>query len=195
MRNYRAAVLLAVLALAGSSSAFAHPGHETSGFASGLAHPVLGLDHILAMLAVGLWAAQLGGRAVWAVPASFVGVMLAGGALGMAGADLPLVESGILASVLVLGLLVATAAKLPLYANVTLAGLFALCHGHAHGAELAAGASGLAYAAGFALATACLHLAGLGLGYAFKQLKAEKLLRVAGGAVSAAALLLWTGVL
>ncbi|MCW8130274.1 MAG: HupE/UreJ family protein [Planctomycetota bacterium] len=186
--------LFAALALVGSR-AWAHPGHAESGLAHGLAHPFSGLDHILAMVAVGLWAAQLGGRAVWAVPAAFVGMMVTGGALGMAGVPLPLVEAGILASVLVLGLLVAGAAKLPLYASLPLVAFFALFHGHAHGAELAAGASGWSYALGFVAATAALHAVGLGLGWALKRASAEGVVRVAGGLVSAAAVALWLNLL
>ncbi|MBI3830954.1 MAG: HupE/UreJ family protein [Planctomycetes bacterium] len=187
--------LLGLAALTLPRAAFAHPGHDVNGFATGLAHPVAGLDHILAMVAVGLWAAQMGGRAVWAIPAAFVGVMVCGGALGMAGVEMPFVESGILASVLVLGLLIAAAAKLPLYASLPLVGVFALCHGHAHGAEMAAGASSLDFSAGFVIATAGLHLAGLGLGALLKVKAPSFALRAAGGAVAAGAVLLWAGAL
>ena len=116
--------------------AHAHPGHDASGFSAGVAHPVHGLDHILAMVAVGLWAAQLGGRAKWLVPASFISVMAIGGALGMAGMPLPFAEQGIFASVLILGVLIAAAVRLPLAASMAIVGLFALCHGHAHGLEM-----------------------------------------------------------
>jgi urease accessory protein len=187
--------LLGLAALILPRVALAHPGHDANGFASGVAHPVSGLDHIMAMIAVGLWAAQMGGRAVWAVPLSFVTVMLAGGALGMAGVEIPFVESGILASILVLGLLIAAAAKLPLYASLPMVGVFALCHGHAHGAEMAAGALGLGYSAGFVIATAGLHLAGLSLGALLKVKAPGFVLRAAGGAVAASALLLWAGAL
>lgn len=187
--------LLGLAALILPRVALAHPGHDPNGFASGVAHPVSGLDHIMAMIAVGLWAAQMGGRAVWAVPLSFVSVMLAGGAMGMAGVEIPFVESGILASILVLGLLIAAAAKLPLYASLPMVGVFALCHGHAHGAEMAAGASGMGYSAGFVIATAGLHLAGLSLGALLKVKAPSFVLRAAGGAVAASALLLWAGAL
>ena len=112
---------------------------------------------MLAMVAVGLWAGLNGGRALWAWPVAFVGVMLAGGALGMAGVAVPMVEPGILASVIVLGLLVLTAARLPVALGAALVGVFALLHGHAHGAELPTEAAAATYAAGFALATALLH--------------------------------------
>src|SRR5262249_25638018 len=109
---------------------------EAHGFTSGLNHPLHGLDHILAMVAVGLWAAQLGGRALWVLPASFVGFMTLGGALGMSGMHLPLVEAGIIASVVALGIFVAASARLPLLASVAVTGLFAMFHGHAHGTEI-----------------------------------------------------------
>jgi len=106
--------------------------NDVHGFGSGFAHPLHGLDHILVMVAVGLWAAQLGGRARWLVPASFVGVMVLGGALAMAGLHVPFTEEGILLSVLVLGILVAVAARFPLAASMTIVGIFAFFHGHSH---------------------------------------------------------------
>ena len=153
------------MTVAGSDAALAHTGLEHAlSFASGFKHPWSGLDHMLAMVAVGLWAGLSGGRALWAWPVAFVGVMLAGGALGIAGVSVPMVESGILASVIVLGLLVLTAFRLPVAIGAALVATFALLHGHAHGAELPAHAAAATYAAGFALATALLH--GLGLGVA-----------------------------
>jgi urease accessory protein len=168
--------LLSVAALfaLGAGPAFAHPGHiETSSFAAGIAHPLSGLDHIAVMIAVGLWAALKGGRALWVWPAAFVGVMLVGGALGMAQVMLPFVEPGILASVLVLGLLVTLAVDLPVVTGAVIVGVFALFHGHAHGSEIAENVSGFEYMAGFALATATLHLTGI----AFAQLMAKAHLR------------------
>jgi urease accessory protein len=164
----------------------AHPGHDITGFAPGFAHPFSGLDHLLAMLAVGLWAAQMGGRARWAVPATFVGVMALGGVLGMAGLHLPMVESGIAASVLVLGLIIATSARLSLAAAMPLVGLFALFHGFAHGAEMPASVSGFEYAAGFMLATAALHAAGIGLGMGMQRVASAPLVRFAGAAIAVA---------
>lgn len=181
--------LAAFLSLAGFAQA--HPGHG-GGFASGFAHPLHGPDHLLAMLAVGLWAAQLGGRARWAVPAAFVGVMAVGGALGMAGAGLPLAERGIVASVLILGLLIAAAVRLPLAAGVAVVGIFALCHGYAHGAEMPETAAGAVYALGFAGATALLHGCGFGLGVLLQRWAKAEWLRASGVAISAAGvLLLW----
>jgi urease accessory protein len=169
----------------------AHTGHgDTSGFSHGFLHPVNGLDHVLAMLAIGLWAAQIGGRALWAVPATFVSVMALGGALGAAGVAIPFVEPGIVASVLVLGLLIAFAVRVPLAASVPLVGLFAIFHGYAHGAEMPITASGLEYGLGFLLATAGLHALGIGLGLAIARFSAAPLVRFAGGAIAAAGIAL-----
>jgi len=170
--------------------AHAHPGHDTSGFSAGVAHPLHGLDHILAMVAVGLWAAQLGGRAKWLVPASFVSVMALGGALGMAGVPIPFAEQGIFASVLILGVLIAASVRLPLAASMSLVGLFALCHGHAHGLEMPASAAGFAYGAGFVLATALLHAAGIGAGWAIQHYARASWLRATGVAICASSALL-----
>ena len=171
--------------LAAALPAEAHVGiGTTSSFAAGFAHPLSGLDHMTVMVAVGLWAALKGGRAIWAWPLAFVGVMLFGGALGMLHVPVPFVEPGILASVVALGLLVALAVDLPVSAGVAIIGLFALFHGHAHGTEVPENAGGLEYMAGFALATALLHgvgiAAALGLGLKFRGL-----VRVAGAACAA----------
>lgn len=149
---------------------FAHPGHDgdhgglTWDFAGGFGHPIGGLDHILAMVAVGIWAAQLGGRARWAVPGAFTAALAAGAALGAGGVSIGWTEQAIAASVLVLGLLVVSAKRLPLTAGMGIAALFAFFHGVAHGAEMPATSSGLAYGLGFLAATALLHAAGVGLG-------------------------------
>ncbi len=175
--------LLSVAALValGVSPAFAHPGHlEASSFAAGIAHPLGGIDHIAVMVAVGLWAALKGGRALWAWPAAFVGVMLVGGALGMAHVALPLVEPGILASVVVLGLMVTLAVDLPVAAGAVLVGVFALLHGHAHGSEVTESIGGLEYMAGFALATATLHLTGIGFAQLMARAQLRPVIRVAG---------------
>ena len=148
----------------------AHTGAgHTAGFLHGLGHPIGGLDHILAMLAVGIWAAQIGGRAIWAVPATFVGVMIVGGVLGTSGVAVPFVEQGIVMSVLILGLLIAAAARLPLVTSAAIVGLFAVFHGYAHGAEMPGVASGLTYGTGFALSTALLHLCGIAVGVFFQK--------------------------
>ena len=180
----KTSLAVAVL-LASAGTAAAHSGHGAgTGFTYGVAHPLLGLDHLLAMVAVGLWAAQIGGRALWLIPAAFVSVMAAGGAMAVAGIDLPLVEAGILGSVLVLGLLVALAPRLPFWAPAAIVGLFAIFHGHAHGTEMPENAAGLAYGLGLVLATAVLHAAGIGLGIGATRHSA--LVLRAGGAVIAA---------
>ncbi|RUX19105.1 HupE/UreJ family protein [Mesorhizobium sp. M2A.F.Ca.ET.037.01.1.1] len=167
--------LAVILLLAAAMPAYAHVGAgSTSSFAAGFVHPLSGLDHMTAMVAVGLWAAMKGGKALWAWPLAFLGVMLAGGALGMLHVPVPFVEPGILASVVAFGLLVALAIDLPVSAGVAIIGLFALFHGHAHGAEVPENAAGLEYMAGFAAATALLHgvgmAAGLRLGWRFRGL-------------------------
>jgi urease accessory protein len=169
---------LAALAAVIATPAFAHAGHGVESFAAGIAHPLTGLDHIAVMIAVGLWAALKGSRALWAWPAAFVGVMLIGGALGMAHVALPFVAPGILASVVVLGLMVALAVDLPVAVGAAIVGAFALLHGHAHGTEVAENLGGVEYMAGFAIATATLHATGLGLALMTRR----PLVRVAGAA-------------
>ncbi|MFG1302404.1 HupE/UreJ family protein [Xanthobacter sp. V3C-3] len=177
--------------------AFAHTGvGAVHGFNAGFAHPMGGLDHLLAMVTVGIFAYQLGGRALWAVPATFVALMAVGGALGISGIDVPFVELGIALSVVVLGAAVAFGVKAPLAAALAIVGFFAIFHGHAHGAEMPADASGLAYGLGFMSATALLHLAGLGLGMAigrFGEAHGEKFVRGAGAAVAVAGVGLLAG--
>lgn len=155
-------VLATVALFLAPAVAFAHPGHGT-GLIAGIAHPLTGMDHLLAMIAVGLWAAQQQGAARWALPCTFVGTMLIGGVLGFEGLQLPALESGIAASVLALGLAVALAVRPPLVLAVTATALFALFHGVAHGLELPEMSSPWTYAIGFVAATATLHAAGFGL--------------------------------
>ncbi len=175
-----------------ASAAEAHVGvGSISGFINGLTHPLGGLDHILAMVAVGLFAAHLGGRALWLVPASFVAVMAAGGAAGMAGGDLPFVEAGIGLSLLALGAIVASRWNAPVPAAMTIAGFFAVYHGHAHGTEMPAGAAGLTYALGFVLAAATLHGAGLAIGLMAQN--SRRLTQIGGGALALAGAGLLTG--
>jgi len=177
-------------------AALAHPGHDAGGFAHGVMHPLGGLDHVLAMVAVGLYAALLGGRALWLVPATFVGVMAIGGALGAAGYPLPYTEIGIALSVIVLGLAVALRASLPTLAAMALVGLFAIFHGHAHGAEMPADAAAVSYATGFMLATALLHGAGIAIGLAAGRLAERggwRVAQVAGGAIALAGVALLAG--
>lgn len=181
------------------SAALAHPGHgETAGFFHGFEHPVGGLDHILAMVLVGILAWQVGGRALAAIPASFVLLMAIGGALGVAGIDVPFVEIGIALSILVFGLAIAFGIKAPTIAFAALVGLFAIFHGHAHGTEMPADAGGLAYGFGFMLATAFLHAAGIGLGFALARIgeaRGSLFVRTTGGAAAALGLAILTGVL
>lgn len=169
--------------------ALAHPGHSQGWFTAGLSHPVGGADHLLAMVALGLLASQLAGRALWALPCAFVGAMIAGGAAGYAGLPFPGVEPMILASVVILGALVAMAVRPPLALLVPGVALFGLAHGWAHGAE--GPAQGLAaYALGFATATMALHLAGIGIG---QLLQRDAMLRALGGVTAFAGLALTMG--
>jgi urease accessory protein len=151
------------LLLSVAAPAFAHPGHErhSAGFIDGLLHPLLGMDHLLVMLLVGVWAAQLGGKARWMLPAAFVAVMALGAGLSIGGVVLPQIEAGIAASMLVLVLLATSALRLALTPAMMLVGLFALFHGAAHGLELPALARPGMFAAGFLLSTAALHVAGV----------------------------------
>ncbi|QKC80685.1 HupE/UreJ family protein [Mesorhizobium sp. NZP2077] len=177
--------LSAILFLAAAMPAYAHVGiGTTSSFTAGFMHPLSGLDHMTVMIAVGLLAALKGGRAIWAWPAAFVGVMLGGAALGMAHVPVLFVEPGILASVVALGLLMALAIDLPILAGVAIIGLFALFHGHAHGTEVPENAGGFEYMAGFAVATALLHATGIAAGLSL-GLRFRGLARVAGAACAA----------
>lgn len=166
------------------SLAFAHPGHEAAGLFSGLSHPLLGLDHLLAMLAIGIWAALQQDKIRLAIPLTFVGVMLAGFVLGVAGFVLPMVESGVALSVLLLGLIITLTARLPASASLVLTAVFALFHGYAHGAE-ASGSLAL-FAVGFSLTSLLLHLSGAGLAIRLRQLPA--VVRSAGIAIAASGL-------
>jgi len=179
-----AAGLAGAVALA-AGAAQAHTGHgPTAGFLHGFTHPLFGADHLLAMVAVGLWAAMAGGRSLWAVPAAFVGVMAIGGALGMAGVGLPGVEAMILASVVVLGALAAFRVALPVAAGMAVVGAFALFHGQAHGAEMPAGAGGLVYGAGFVLATAGLHGVGIAVARLADAVDPRRAARAGGAAIA-----------
>jgi len=185
-------ILAGAALLLAPALAFAHPGHGDNGLMAGLGHPVGGLDHLLAMLAVGLWAAQQQGTARWALPCTFVGTMLLGGVLGFAGLELPALESGIAASVLALGLAVALAVRPPLVLAVIATGVFALFHGVAHGLELPEMSSPVAYAVGFVVATAALHAVGYAV-VRFLPVAAAPLVRVAGGASALAGAWLLAG--
>lgn len=167
------------------SMVFAHTGvSSTSGFLHGFLHPLGGADHLLAMFAVGLWAVMLGGNARWIVPSSFIGVMIVGGILGFTGVPLPFVEGGILLSVLIMGLLLTGAFQLPVALGATIVGVFALFHGHAHGAEMPHAVSAVSYAVGFALATGIIHLAGIGAGTLIKKADKLQMFRITGAAIT-----------
>ena len=164
LRPLASLALLAAFALA-APLAQAHEGAGLAGgFMSGFAHPLLGWDHVVAMLAVGLWGAFLGAPALWLLPVVFPLVMAAGGALGVLGVPLPAVEIGIAVSAIALGGVVAGALRPPLWVAALLVALFAIFHGHAHGTELPQAANPLAYSLGFVVATGALHLAGIALG-------------------------------
>ena len=174
-KNYSWAALLL------ASPAAAHVGmSHVTGFMAGVAHPLSGLDHLCAMLAVGLWAQQQKGDAKYIIPVAFVSTMVFGGALGMAHVPMPGVECGIAASVLVLGLLTASATRVSTPAASVLVGLFALFHGHAHGAEMPASSGGFEYAQGFIVSTIALHGTGLLLG----SIMEKRVTRYAGAAIA-----------
>ncbi len=179
----RLAAFLVLLAWA--APAFAHAGDaRATGFLAGLRHPVSGLDHVLAMIAVGLWGAQLGAPAVWLLPVTFPIVMAFGGMLGLAGVRLPGVEIGIALSALVLGAMVLRQARPPLAAAAAIVGVFAIFHGHAHGTELASGESAILYSMGFVIATGCLHAVGIALGLVGRWPWGKTALRAAGAVVA-----------
>ncbi|MCU0907725.1 MAG: HupE/UreJ family protein [Rhodobacteraceae bacterium] len=177
---------ISAVLLSAASPALAHVDPVAHGsFVAGITHPVFGADHVLAMVAVGLLAVVLGGRALWALPAAFLGCMAAGYGIAVAGVALPLVEPMILASVLALGLLVALAARLPLGTAAAMVGLFGIAHGAAHGGELGT-AGALAFGAGFLLATAALHGAGIALGVAAQRSASVRVARIMGALVAVA---------
>jgi urease accessory protein len=169
-----------------ATPAFAHFDPVAHGsFAAGFTHPFFGLDHILAMVGVGLWASLLGGRSTWAVPAAFVATMIAGFGIAMLHAGLPSVEPVIAASVVVLGLLALVALQAPTFIAMAMVGVFALFHGYAHGSELGA-AGALPFMAGFAVATAVLHAIGIGIGLGVGRFSGAGRMaaRIAGGLVA-----------
>jgi len=184
---------LALLAILVSAPALAHEqAGLAQGFATGFLHPLSGPDHILAMVAVGLWGAQLGRPAIWVLPVTFPMMMAVGGFLGLVGAPLPGVEVGIALSALALGAMVAGAVRPPLWAAMLLVGAFAIFHGHAHGTELPPGQSGLTYSIGFVVATGGLHAVGIAIGLVHRWPWGRIALRGAGGLVALAGLFfLW----
>lgn len=182
-------ILVALLLALAPAPVLAHPqAGQAAGFVNGLRHPVSGLDHVLAMISVGLWGAQLGPPAIWLLPVTFPMVMAIGGFLGLIGIPLPGVEYGIALSAILLGLMVAREARPALGAAVALVAFFAVFHGHAHGTELPPGQSGLLYSIGFVIATGLLHATGIAIGLVHRWPAGRIALRIAGAAVAAAGL-------
>lgn len=183
----RAAVTtFAIFFVFAPAAALAHPGHDgAGGLVHGFLHPVTGIDHVLAMIAVGVLAAQYGGRALWLIPMSFLVAMAAAGAIGMAGIPVQIVEAGIGLSVVVLGLVIAFQIKPPTLVAMVVVGFFALFHGYAHGSEMPNGLAGLSFAAGFLVATALLLGAGVGLGLLLqRRTLSRRLIQAGGGAMA-----------
>lgn len=181
----RTIALAAALLVALGGAAQAHTAHALGGATAGFVHPLLGLDHLLAMVGVGIWAAHVATRdrrALWLVPAAFIAVMALGAALAMTGLRLPLIETGVLGSVLLLGAILIAAPSLPLWAPLTIVAVFALLHGQAHGSEMSAAAP-LAYAAGFLAATAALHALGAAIAIAARRPGSTAATRMLGGVV------------
>lgn len=180
-------LIAAALLFTSSAPALAHlDPAEHGSLLAGLSHPFFGADHVLAMVAVGLWAAQIGGRALWSVPAAFVMTMMLGFALALLGAPLPFVEPAIPASVVALGLIVAMAVRLDVSMAAAVVAVFAIFHGHAHGGELG-NAGAWSFAAGFLIATVLLHIAGLGLGMGLSRLANRGIVaRILGGVTALA---------
>ena len=177
--------ITALLFLALSNEALAHTAHDVGGFASGLYHPISGLDHVLAMVAVGLWGAQLGKPSIWLLPVAFPMVMSLGAMLGLLGMSLPGVEIGIASSAIALGFMVLGEVKPPSALALIVVGFFAIFHGHAHGTELPEGQSGVLYSIGFVVATGTLHALGIVMGLVHRWPVGRVALRFAGGAVAA----------
>jgi urease accessory protein len=173
-----------ILVMGMSKLAFAHgDGQIGGGFGSGFSHPIQGMDHVVAMIAVGLWGAQLGTPAIWFLPIAFPLMMALGAAISLMGFPLPGVEIGIACSAMVLGAMVLMEVKLPIAATLAIVGVFAIFHGHAHGTELPDGESGVAYSLGFVLGTGLLHAVGIGVGYIGEWPSGKIILRGAGALV------------
>ena len=186
-------IILAAGLLLAPLSALAHvEGGAAGGFLSGFSHPISGLDHVLAMVAVGLWGAQLGAPAIWLLPVAFPIMMAFGGLLGLSGIELPAVELGIALSAVILGALILGAVRLPLAAALLVVGFFALFHGHAHGTEMTPGQSAILYSLGFVIATGLLHALGIAIGLIHRWNAGRIALRGAGSVVLAGGLFfLW----
>ena len=196
MPDPRKLLALAALLAFPASAALAHEGAVAGGgFLTGFLHPILGWDHVAAMVAVGLWGAFLGAPAIWLLPVTFPLVMALGGALGVAGVPVPGIETGIAASALIIGLAVLMAWRPPLMVAAVIVGFFAVFHGHAHGQEMPQAANPLAYAAGFVIGTGFLHLAGISLGLFTASERGALAVRGLGAVIAAAGLGFLTGTL
>ena len=182
----QAALALIVLSLAATPACAHVERGQAAGFLAGLHHPISGLDHVLAMVSVGLWGAQLGPPAVWLLPVTFPMVMAIGGFIGLIGVPLPGVEVGIALSAILLGFVVAREARPPLGLAVALVGIFAIFHGHTHGAELPPGTDAVAFSIGFVVATGLLHLTGIALGLLARWPAGRIAVRAAGGGIALA---------
>jgi urease accessory protein len=180
--------------LLGACPAAAHTGSGSGGFVGGFLHPVFGPDHLVAMVAVGLWGAFLGPPAIWLLPIVFPLVMAGGGVMGVLGTPLPGVEIGIAVSAIVLGLMVALATRPPLWVTAVLVGAFAIFHGHAHGGELPPGTDAVAFSVGFVVATGLLHLTGIAFGLLAPWPAGRVTVRAAGGAIALAGLAFLSGI-
>ena len=189
-----ATCIAALLVLLWPDTAMAHvESGEAGGFISGVTHPISGLDHVLAMVAVGLWGAQLGSPAVWMLPVAFPMMMAFGGMLGLIGVPVPGVEIGIAVSGVVLGAMVLGEIKMPIAASIILVGVFAIFHGHAHGTELSEGQNAMLYSLGFVISTGTLHAAGIGIGTVHRWKAGKVAVRGAGALVMLGALFfLWS---
>lgn len=195
MSDPRLLPLTGALLLAATAAA-AHTGEAAGGgFATGFLHPILGWDHVAAMIAVGLWGAFLGPPAIWLLPVTFPLVMAVGGALGGAGVPIPGIETGIAGSALVIGVAVMLALRPPLVVAAVIVGFFAVFHGHAHGTEMPAAANPLGYAAGFVIGTGLLHLAGISFGLLARSRTGAMAVRALGGMIALAGLGFLTGTL
>ncbi len=185
MKLSRPATLFLVLMLY-ATAASAHQGGTAGGFFSGFMHPVLGWDHVVAMVAVGLWGAFLGSPAIWVLPVVFPMVMAFGGALGVLGVPIPSVEIGIALSAIVLGAMVALAARPPIWIAAVIVGAFAVFHGHAHGTELPASANPLAFSLGFVISTGLLHISGIAFGLLVRWPAGRVAVRAVGAGIAMA---------
>lgn len=194
IRGLGAKILTVSGSLLWSLSAEAHTGAEgIDGFLAGVLHPLTGFDHLLAMVAVGIWGATLGRPLIWALPVAFPMLMVVGGILGITGVAVPYVESGIAVSVMVLGLAIAAAWRAPVAVAIAIVAAFGVFHGYAHGVELPQSASPAAYVAGFVLCTGALHLAGVAIGMVKGLPKGEQALRASGGLIAAAGVWIFAG--